>query len=324
MKKTIKHTILYSGVCMLLLLVLSACNSESTDKKSTTAQENSTSQEEASTKIHKDALDREVEIPTNPKRVIALWSVGEMLALDQKPIGATKFLLRFYTDDEKKDIEIIGDDAGGDLEKILALEPDLIMVHANATEEAIEKYSKIAPTVAKTFFGDPFESMEDLGAILNKEEEANTYIENYHQKVKDTQAQLGSLGIEDEKALVLLISEGNIVLFPTKTFPTIFDVYSFGLTDAQTEIEKEEPVTTKQLSLESFYEYADADRIFVIVNDEGSRHVLEGLEKDSVWNSLPAVEKGHVYELGNRISTQDVPTLTWALDEVKDLIQNNK
>ncbi len=342
MKQGLNKLGIYMGVA-LLLLVLAACGAKQTNEQivddkdnKVEAQEKKQEQEKEqvqeqeqeaeaeATRIYTDALSREVEIPKHPKRVVALWSVGDMLLLDTKPIGSTTHLLRFYSDEEKQDIEMVGEDVMGDHERILALNPDVIIVYARATEEEIEQYQKIAPTVATSFFGDPFEALQAMGDILGKQEQADQWIENYNKRVEEVGKSLSALNVEGDKALVLLLSGKNMHLFPSNIFPTIFDVYNFKLTDTQRELEKDGPFNTQQLSIEGLLEFADADRIFVVVNDEASRSVFTELQESNVWNSLPAVAKKQVYELGNRISTRDVSTFEWALDEVRLLLEGEK
>lgn len=319
---------LYAGVT-LLILVLAACSTETSsgqvvEKDKEKKPEKTEQQEVETTRMYTDALTRDVEIPTNPQRVVALWSIGEMLALDTKPIGATSHLLRFYSDEEKQDVEIVGDDVMGDYENILELNPDLILVYARATEEELAQYSKIAPTVATAFFGDPFESLKDMGDILNKQEQAEQWIEDYNKRIELVHTDLADLNIKNEKALVLQLALKNMYIYNSSTFPTIYDAYEFELPDAQRKFQEDDSFVSQQLSLEVLPEFSDADRIFIIVNDEESKSALENLKESSIWNSLPAVENNQVYEIGNRLSTKDVSTLDWALDEVQLLLKGEK
>lgn len=323
MKKLLKRIGLSTGVA-LLIFVLTACNSTDSGEQVVKENEEKVQQEVDMTHMYTDALAREVEIPTNPQRVVALWSIGEMLALDTKPVGATSHLLRFYSDEEKQDIEIVGDDVMGDYERILALNPDLILVYARATEEEIEQYSKIAPTVATSFFGDPFQALKDMGDILNKEEQAAQWIEDYNKRVALARTNLADVTSQHEKALVLQLALKNIYIYHSNTFPTIYDAYDFELPDVQRKLQEDDSFVSQQLSLEVLPDFADADRIFVIVNDEESKSALENLQESSVWNGLPAVKNKQVYEIGNRLSTKDVSTLDWALDEVPLLLKGEK
>lgn len=70
--------------------------------------------------------------------------------------------------------------------------------------------------------------------------------------------------------------------------------------------------------MESLPNFADVDRIFLIVNDAESKATYEQLQQSGVWKNLPAVQKNQVYVMSERFSMADVSTLDWALDEVKE------
>lgn len=315
MKKIVKSGIYAS--CLSVGFLLAGCSSEADTSKESTATEQSAEAEENSTKTYKDALGREVEIPTNPKKVVALWTVGEMLALDAKPIGSTTTLLRYFTEEEKDGIEIVGDAVTGDYEKILGLNPDLIVLYGLAKEEEIEQFSKIAPTVTTAFFGEPMASLRSMGEILNKKDEAEAWIDGYNKRVEDAREEVKDLNLQDEKAVVLQLAQKNIFLYRSSTFPTIYDAYQLNLSDYQTKLQKDEKFAKEQISMESLPEFKDVDRLFLIINDDDSKATYEKLQKSSVWKDLPAVKKDQVYVMDNRFSMADVTTLDWALDEVK-------
>lgn len=275
-------------------------------------------EEVGATKLYQDALGREVEIPVTPKRVVALWTVGEMLALNTKPIGSTEHLMRFFTEEEKEDIAIIGDAVNGDYEKILALAPDLIVLYGLAKPEELEKYQKIAPTVTTAFFGEAMASLRSMGEILNKQQEAEAWVKAYTARVASAREDVASLALAEQKAVVLQLAQKNIYLYRSATFPTIFDAYQLQLSDYQAELQQDESFAKQQLSMESLPNFADVDRIFLIVNDAESKATYEQLQQSGVWKNLPAVQKNQVYVMSERFSMADVSTLDWALDEVKE------
>jgi len=275
-------------------------------------------EEVGATKLYQDALGREVEIPVTPKRVVALWTVGEMLALNTKPIGSTEHLMRFFTEEEKEDIAIIGDAVNGDYEKSLALAPDLIVLYGLAKPEELEKYQKIAPTVTTAFFGEAMASLRSMGEILNKQQEAEAWVKAYTARVASAREDVASLALAEQKAVVLQLAQKNIYLYRSATFPTIFDAYQLQLSDYQAELQQDESFAKQQLSMESLPNFADVDRIFLIVNDAESKATYEQLQQSGVWKNLPAVQKNQVYVMSERFSMADVSTLDWALDEVKE------
>lgn len=271
------------------------------------------------TKLYVDAQGREVEIPAHPKNIIALWTVGELLALGEKPVGSTDNLLRFYTEEDRTNVEIVGEGVTGDYEKMLALEPDLIIVYARATAEELEQYSKIAPTVTTPFYGDPFETFRSVASILNKQDEAEQWFADYEARVEEARNKTKNMNLQEQSALVLQVALKNIYLYKSSTFPVIYDDYQFKLTDKQLELQTAPEFGSVEVSQEILPEFM-ADHIFVFINDDESQQVYDELKKSTIWNELTAVKNGNLHEISNRIAINDVTTRDWAIDEVYRLL----
>jgi len=278
-----------------------------------------TAENNAQTRLYTDVLDREVEIPAQPERIAALWTVGELIALDLKPVGSTEHLLRFYSDEDRAGIDLVGESNKPDMERLLALEPELIVVSARATEDELEQYSKIAPTVATPFFGDPIERFRIVADLIGQPDAATAWLQAYDQEVADMREQVKPLQVQGKSALVIQFAQKAIYLYPSSTFPTIFDAYQFKLTDKQAELESAPDFAPTALSLETLSDFYP-DHLFVIINDEDSEAVYEEMKQSKVWENLRAVQDKHAYLIENRLSINDVMTLDWALDEVYSLL----
>lgn len=325
------------GGLLALLLILSACGNNgaapsaagsvapTTEAGSSAAQtpvaEETPAAEETETpaapemRVYTDVLGREVTIPVRPQRVVALWTVGEMLALGQKPVGAPANLLRFYSEEERAGIEVVGETVAADPEKVMALEPDLILIFERAAAEDLEKFGKIAPTVATPFFSDPYERLHIVADILGQKDKAGQWIADYNAEVAKTRELVQNLNLKGQKALVIQFALKAVYLYHTDTFPSIYDAFEFVPTDKQLELQQGDSFSTLTLSQETLSEF-DADYLFVIVNDADSQPLLDEMKESAVWKGLPAVKAGHVYEIGNRLSTKDVLNMKWALGEI--------
>ncbi|MFC7148244.1 ABC transporter substrate-binding protein [Cohnella cellulosilytica] len=317
---------------LIAVLVLSACGAandkenaapSASEAVSTPPASGSEESNASSTRIYKDALGREVEIPVQPKRVVALWTVGEILALGEKPVGSTANLLRFYSAEDQADIEIVGEGVAGDYEKVLSLEPDLIIMYELAKPEELEQFGKIAPTVTTKFFGDPYESLRSMADIMNKKDQAEQWINDYKVRVEEARKKTEALKLQEQTALVIQFALKNVYMYKSDTFPTVFDAYGLKVTDKQIELESQPNFQKESLSLEILPEF-EADHLFVFINDDESRQVFEDMKKEVVWKNLTAVKKGQMYEISHRIAIKDVTTLDWALDEVYALLTKSK
>jgi iron complex transport system substrate-binding protein len=267
---------------------------------------------EETTRLYTDKAGREVEIPVNPQRIVTINMTAEAIALGVTPVGAADNWLANMSDSEKEGIDSVGSVASLNFEKILELEPDIIITPERVTDEAIwDTLSKIAPTVVGPFFGDAFENLRTVGDLIGKSEEAEAWISAYEVKAAATRDKLANVIEEEKTALVVqLSSQKATYIYPASTWPTVYSVLELVLPDVS---ELKELTAGADLSLEKLAEY-DPDYIFVTGNaDDQYKEEILG---SSVWNNLSATKDNRVYIIGNRISGGDVLALDWALDEV--------
>lgn len=179
---------------IVLTVVLSGCGSSAVSPNSSpqagtnggdTAQQPNAAQEAATT-TYKDGLGREVEIPTHPQRIVVLQYLPEMLAVGVKPVGAATHLLKNFVSikDQVGGIEDTGAANDPNLEKILELQPDLI-IGADWHEEQLDKLSKIAPTVIVKWAGnDAFQHFKDTADVLGMSEQAEEWFRTITRRLK--------------------------------------------------------------------------------------------------------------------------------------------
>ncbi|WP_456287583.1 AraC family transcriptional regulator [Paenibacillus sp. AK002] len=148
------------SILTLMSLTLMACNGTGatdfvTQQTAATATQPSTGSNEsppsdagseAAKRSYTDYKGHTVEIPASPNRIIFSGETfSDLLALDVKAVGTdTNRMKGSVFEDQIQHVEDIGFPTS--LEKVLALNPDLIIV-ANPDETAYEQLSKIAPTL---------------------------------------------------------------------------------------------------------------------------------------------------------------------------------
>jgi iron complex transport system substrate-binding protein len=107
----------------------------------------------ATARLLTDAAGRAVEVPAHPARIVTLTELDldSALALGLTPVGSVngrgQLALPAYLADKSAGIESVGSLAEPSLEKIVALDPDLIIVGnpIPAIEELMEELQQIAP-----------------------------------------------------------------------------------------------------------------------------------------------------------------------------------
>jgi iron complex transport system substrate-binding protein len=154
-----------------------------------------------------DDLGRLVTINGTPERIISLapsnTEILFALGLGDKVVGVT-----MYCDypPEAQNKEKVGDYYGPDIEKIIALQPDLIFAtdfHRFELIPALEEQGFAVFAVAPQTLEDVLESIHKIGTITGKEAEALELLDGMTSKIEEIAEQTGEL---EEKPSVLYMT----------------------------------------------------------------------------------------------------------------------
>lgn len=292
MKKGFVKTLLVAGMSMVML---AGCGANTgSDKVPVT--ENTTAEKT----ITVTDVRGEVEIPAEPKRIVDLSGNSDILALiGYKVIGTansdaydyTKF--PSYLEETLQGAEILGYSMQDtmDIEAVMNLNPDLIII-STVQEKMYDQLSEIAPTVMIQL--EALNWKDDVRAfaeVFDKEEEANKWLADYELKAKEAGDAIKAEYGEDTTYLSFLASGGQFFVFDGAGFGNVL-YEDMGLAKPEGMPEQTDislPVVTYE-GLAAI----QSDYIFLIATDED----LAELEKNAIWNSLPAVKEGHVVVLG--------------------------
>ncbi|MFS0859619.1 ABC transporter substrate-binding protein [Paenibacillus taichungensis] len=295
----------FSGLLLMLaiIMILAACNSgtgsgttepTAAGSESTTSSTETNTDSSGATRIYK-SLSGDVEIPAEPKRIVTDMYVSDLLALGIKPVGSIKYYLEnpFYAD-QVEGIENIGDRGAVSLEKVVALDPDLIITYSDKAEE-IESYQKIAPTVVIPYgtFTNVEDEIRGFGELMNKSEEAEAWLKTYDERIEAARAKVKAVIKPEETFSILEVSDKSYYGYGDNFGRGGQAVYR-ALELAPLEITKKElmgDTQWKEISREVVGDYA-GDHIFLTVGENNKNY-----QGDSIWQSLPAVKNNQVYEL---------------------------
>lgn len=258
----------------------------------------STVKEEAKT-VKVTDVKGEVEIPAKPERIVDLSGNSDILSiLGYKVIGTAnsdaydykKFPT--YLEDTLKGATILGYSMQDtmNVEAIMNLKPDLIVI-STVQEKMYDQLKEIAPTVMIQLKALNWkEDVKAFSKVFNKEQAANTWLQNYEKKAKEAGEKVKAAQGSNTTYLSFLASGGQFYVFDGAGFGSVL-YEDMGLS---------KPVgmpTQKDISLPVVtYEglaKIKADHIFVIATDAD----LKVLEGNAIWNSLPAVKQGKVTKL---------------------------
>ncbi|OBA04028.1 Fe3+-hydroxamate ABC transporter substrate-binding protein [Paenibacillus polymyxa] len=291
------------GLVSLLMLVLAACGStpgnNQTNEKSGTDTLNGQSQAVAM-REYVDATGQKINIPANPQRVVTTQYLDAMLALGVKPVGAASHVLEGdYLKGKIDGIADIGNPTN--VEKVLELQPDLIITTEDTSPKVKEQLEKIAPTVSVSFGGgDVFKQLQDVAAVLGKDKEAEQWIANFNQKAEESRKKLAGKFKKDE-TVTIYMTYGKDVLRVYGARNVGHVIYRSLKLNPPEYIRQKLAKDPKynfvydSISMEKLPELS-GDRIIMLVYDEATTDgMLKEIEQSALWRNLPAVKNHKVY-----------------------------
>ncbi|MGV7117228.1 ABC transporter substrate-binding protein [Paenibacillus kyungheensis] len=298
--------------------VLLGCGNIS--KETTTA--NKEQADTQSTRLYTDYRNHTVAIPITPKRIIFYGETfGDLNVLHTSTVGSA---YTFYQGAVFEKEGQGGVDIGSpiDIEKVLSLEPDLIIT-GDTDDKAYAQLAKIAPTIMFDTFAPMEERLPALGDIINKKAEADAWIVQYEQKSKQLWQELHKTVLKpDETATVLTYYPGNRLFVMLRTGLSQM-LYEEGAFKAPPAVQKllNNGEGFSEISLEALSDYS-ADRIFILNPiDKEAQASTDKMMENEVWKQLPAVKNGHVYTIKMGESSSDANTREWLLTKLKTILQ---
>lgn len=301
---------LFLSLTMTTLLV--SCSSP---KTSTSASASATAQ--PSTVTITDHADREVEVPTNPKRVAVLGiyplpsmltvyldSCDSIVAMEPGSMNAVKtgILSQLYPDITNITTDIMdGDDVN--IESLLALKPDVVFYNASDTQD-LEKLENagltaVAFSATKWKFNctETFnEWMNLLDQIYpehagNREELIKKYSTDTYNKIQDTVKNVE----EKQKVLFLFQYDENTMITSSSKFFGQWWCDAVGAVNVAQDVPAEK--TNAVITMEQVYEW-DPD-VIVITNFTQAKP--DDLYNNAIgsddWSNVSAVKNKRVYKM---------------------------
>jgi iron complex transport system substrate-binding protein len=269
-------------------------------------------------------MGREVEIPLSPQRIVTHYYGAEMVALGI-PIIATNYANAqvVMTEEQLAGIEESGgEDGQPNMEKILTLDPDLIIMPDFMEESVLDELSQIAPTVTVAYRDDTFTHLRTLADLVGQPELAENWIEGYLAKVEQKRSEAAPFiePGETASAFILYFDKKLYLYGPQRLGPTMVDAFGFAMPSKVAELFEGSDALWEEISLEVLPDYV-GDRIFVVTDEhEAGQEFANEVMNSALWQGLPAVQNGKAYIVGTRWGLNDPLTLDWLLDEMAALL----
>jgi len=242
----------------------------------------------------------EVEIPVNPKRVAALYREDYLVALGVTPI--VQYFNPMWGKQDYLGLEVPLFDITGSVEVLLVSEPDLIITGV-IDDAQYELYRKVAPTfrIPEDVLVDPRQTLKVIADLLGKSEKTEEVLQKYDQQVEGLKGKLAA-SVGDEKVVVLRMNsvDKSVNIFGyNNIFVGKLLYQDLGLQAPQYAQNMTEGNIV--LSMEAVPEL-NADHIILLLSngtweDEGIAQAYEDMMNSPIWKTVPAVQKGNVYQV---------------------------
>ncbi|WP_059104342.1 iron-hydroxamate ABC transporter substrate-binding protein [Shouchella shacheensis] len=302
---------------LALTFILSGCGSDSSESagSDSTSDEQSQgeSQEESQEETQEDTRTYEsengpVEVPNEPKWVVSLAYTGSIAALDANIVGADSWSdMNPRYDEYLEGAEVVSDES---IEKIIELEPDLIVGYSDIKN--IDKLQEIAPTVTYTYDKLDYLSQHvEIGKLLNKEEKAQEWVDDFQQRAEDTGDEVREEIGEDTSVTVVEVFDKEMYVFGNN--------FGRGTEILYQEMELKMPEKVEEVALEEGYHAISAEVLrdyvgdyLVLSTNPGEENSFQQTE---TYNNMPAVQNAQVIEVNaDEFYFNDPITLDFQLD----------
>ncbi|KZE47956.1 ABC transporter substrate-binding protein [Brevibacillus parabrevis] len=314
---------------IVLTGILAGCNQAPAENKSSTTESTSTSAVKPETpdwpRTFKDSLGKEIVIEKKPEKLAALWFFYPeiLVALGEPPAGSTEkeFLSSLaYLKGKLDSAEELGDKVSPSIEKILSIEPDIILA-TEQHEKMYDSLEKVAPVITlntKDIYNDWQYGLRTVAKIIGKDDEAEKVIDQMMKDITTGREALKS--IENESVALILSWDG-------KTFNVLGEgnpVYKLAFDKEQGLGLKPDDAfkgTMNEFTAFEGISTVQADHIFLIGDITKKETLMNDLKQSKVWNNLNAVKKGHVYLMDTSAITGGPLAIQYALQNITSALR---
>ncbi len=268
---------------------------------------------QAATRYITDDMGREVEVPSNPQRVLALKCsmIETLFDLGIVPVGLVDEFEIYHA--EAEGLPNVGQENSPNIEIITQLAPDLIIAHSRNHGDMLES---LEGTGAAVVFVDP-SSYDDqliggidlIGEALNRQAEADAYLANVQQTAEELCAVLANCPLKS----ALFIQGGSESIMAAQSFCFWGQLMNY--------LDLENIVTKGTSSSKSGFIAFDIETIIqkdpdvILILQPGFRsssseagditedELLAMYCDDPMWQGLTAVKEGHIVIVPINVST---------------------
>lgn len=274
-------------------------------------------------------------LPDHPKRIAVIRMEDPMLSLDLPMVAAHDFDDYYLHDQLKalpiKNISINEDTKTINYEQVQAAQPDLIVMRDSFDKSIYTKLSKIAPVAAYRLNDEEVATMA-LAMSLGKEAKGEEALRTYYKHVKAVRMAIHEI-IGNQTVAMLRVLNKEIRLYPyARNDINRFMYELLNLKAPQMVIDGDKSTTNNVISFEMLPDL-HADYLLVSTgygpssngNNAQAEDTLRRMQKDELWQTIPAVAAGHVIQIDASIwNAHGLLAKEMAMDQLLKALEKNK
>lgn len=167
-----------------------------------------------------DGLGNEVQIPSNPEKVLGSYLEDYLVSLDVTPVAQWSVSdgesIQDYLQEDLSGVPLIPHDLP--YESVLEYEPDLMIIRDAVEQDMYEQYAQIAPTyVLKSSPTEWRETLTEVGEVLGMEGKAESVLETYDAKAQEKAEELSAVADSESAAAVWMVNNSLFVVHPERS-----------------------------------------------------------------------------------------------------------
>lgn len=301
-----KKKFLFISYIALFTLILAACgekkavveeSSTDTPKEEVTQTKEESTNENGTRTI--EYLGESYEVPEKVEKIVvtgAMEAMEDMVVLDVHPVGAIaiggKFPELYASVTDKA--ESIGEKIKPNFEKIVELNPDVILGSTKFPEEVQSKLEKIAPTILVSHISTNWESnLNLLAELTGKQADAEKILSTYKADIEAAKSTLTEK-LQDQKVAAIRIRGGQAYVYPKEVFlnAVLYGELGLAVPDEVAKAKSQEAISVEQLA------DMNPDYLFVqFSTDENADapNALEDFKKNPIIQNITAFKNDQVF-----------------------------
>lgn len=301
-----------------LVLTLGACQDDSAEAPATEETPEETATETSGNTPYTVTDDRgeDIEFEQAPETIVSLipsnTEIVFALGAGEQLVGVTDF---DNYPEAAQDIERVSDSVEFNAEKIIQLDPDVVLAYS--TGEAPPALSQLEDADIPVFviqsatsFDEVYGDIEQIASVLAKEEQGAEVIEGIQTQIEDVQERLAA--VEEQEEVYVEISPSP-------------EIYTTGKSTFMQEILDHAQVTNVFEDLEGWPNISEEE---VITRDPETILTTVSYVEDAVgdieardsWSAVEAIENGEVHFIDSDITSRPGPRIGEAVQLVAETV----